>query len=147
MTHLCCCCRHDTSRLYGECAAVSFFCQENNFFSQNGKFSLNMQADGNLVLYQLNERYKTEQHIRPLRQTPVWSTDTWNHPEETKGFHVQRDHNMCVYAGHTCIWASLSHNDYYDRVRAVGGHVYLVLQDDGNLVLFDKLDNLVWAAR
>ena len=147
MLHLHCCCRHDTSRLYGECPAVSILCQEENFLSQNGKFSLNMQADGNLVVYKLNERYVTEQHCKPLRQTAFWSTGTWTYQEETKGLHVQRDHNMCIYAGDNCIWASLSVDDYEENVRALGGHVYLVLQDDGNLVLYDRLHKIVWVAK
>ena len=162
-----CYCRHDTSRLYAECDATSTLLEKENLFSPNGKFSLNMGCWGanlgNLILYQLNERYVVYQHSTPLHQMEIWSTvadliakdksdlhytyGRYDHiyTADIKKFVLQRDHNMCVYSGNTCQWAS--QNGYEHQVQSVGGYVYLHLHDDGNLVLYDRHHNRLWGTR
>ena len=82
--------------------------------SANKRFRLDMQSDGNLVLY------KEPEH------RPLWHTNTIN----TGGFraNLQRDGNFVVYTDKSVpIWNSRTQ----DR-----GLNYLQLQNDGNLVIY-----------
>ena len=83
--------------------------------SPNKRFRLDMQSDGNLVLY------KEPEH------RPIWHTDTVG----KGGFraNLQRDGNFVVYTESSVpIWNSHTQ----DRI----GNNYLMLQDDGNLVIY-----------
>ena len=82
--------------------------------SPSKRFRLNMQSDGNLVLY------KEPEH------RPIWHTNTIN----TGGFraNLQRDGNFVVYTDKSVpIWNSRTQHR---------GENYLQLQNDGNLVIY-----------
>ena len=82
--------------------------------SANKRFRLNMQSDGNLVLY------KEPEH------RPIWHTDTVGRG----GFraNLQHDGNFVVYTESSVpIWNS--------RTQDIGRN-YLTVQDDGNLVIY-----------
>jgi hypothetical protein len=81
--------------------------------STNGKYALKMQADGNLVLYKGTQ--------------VLWSSKT-NHTDADHAT-MQADGNFVVYdAGNTPHWAS--------GTNGKNNNPYLILQDDGNLVIY-----------
>jgi Fibronectin type III domain len=81
--------------------------------SANGRYSLTMQEDGNLVVYADDGR-------------PLWHSRTWGQPGTR--VQLQPDGNLVAYAAddrsawHSATWG---HSD-----------LRLVMQDDGNLVLY-----------
>ena len=86
--------------------------------SANKRFRLNMQSDGNLVLY------KEPEH------RPIWHTNTIN----TGGFraNMQSDGNFVLYTEKSVpIW-----NSRTQHIR----RNYLMLQNDGNLVIYAFAD-------
>ena len=90
-----------------------------SLISSNKRFHLNMQSDGNLVLY------KEPEHL------PIWHTNTIN----IGGFraNLQRDGNFVVYTDKSVpIWNSRTQ----DR-----GENYLKVQNDGNMVIYAKDEN------
>lgn len=88
--------------------------------SQDGRYRLVMQSDGNLVLYSPNR--------------PIWSTGTSGRPANR--FIVQDDGNMVLYGPSNYYWAS--------GTNGRGGTV-LVVQDDGNLVLYNPQGRPIWS--
>jgi LysM domain len=99
--------------------------------SSNGKYTLIMQGDGNLVLY-------TESN------TPVWATKT-----QGKGAvraSLQDDGNLVLYTKEQDRWF---HKDAAAAVWAShtsGEDVRLVLQDDRNLVIYTADGRALWAS-
>ena len=91
--------------------------------SPNGHYRLNMQSDGNLVLYWGNHA--------------LWESKTSGH----RGDHVvmQSDGNLVIDQANRFIWASGS---------ARPGHkaYYLGLQNDGNLVIDTLTGSPIWAS-
>ncbi|MFF7632298.1 ricin-type beta-trefoil lectin domain protein [Kitasatospora sp. NPDC008050] len=84
---------------------------------------LDMQGDGNLVLYSVTHR-------------ALWSTVTWGHPGATAT--MQPDGNLVVYdASHNALWAS-----------GTNGHnsAHAVLQADNNFVVYDNQNNALWSS-
>ena len=99
--------------------------------SPSGRFHLDMQYDGNLVLYRTDDN------------KPIWHSDTWARDQYGNGGGLyailQKDGNFVVYApGQRPTWAS----------KTVGrGDNYVRVQDDGNLVIYTKGTNAVqWAS-
>jgi aryl-phospho-beta-D-glucosidase BglC (GH1 family) len=91
--------------------------------SDNGRFALVYQDDGNLVLYETDG-------------VPLWDTHTWGTDPGVVA--MQSDGNLVVYDGAgTPLWDS-----------GTWGHEVegLVLQDDGNLVIYDVAGAAVWAS-
>jgi hypothetical protein len=91
--------------------------------SPSGRFVLQMQCDGNLVL-----RYPGN--------LPHWASDTAGGPGSV--LQMQNDGNAVVYsAGHVARWAT-----------GTAGHpgARLALQDDGNLVVVAKGNIPIWAS-
>jgi len=99
--------------------------------SRNGKYTLVMQGDGNLVLY-------TESN------TPVWATRT-----QGKGAvraSLQDDGNLVLYTKEQERWF---HKDAPAPVWAShtsGENVTLVLQDDRNLVIYTSDGRALWSS-
>lgn len=99
--------------------------------SRNGKYTLIMQGDGNLVLY-------TESNA------PVWATRT-----QGKGAvraSLQDDGNLVLYTKQQESWF---HKDAPAPVWAShtsGENVTLVLQDDRNLVIYASDGHALWAS-
>lgn len=92
-------------------------------WSQNGKYLLWMQRDGNLVLYNWTT-FK-----------PIWYSNTYNKPVviaimQSDGNFVEYDINNKFY------WASNTQNN---------SGAYLVVQDDGNCVIYNKIGSPKWA--
>jgi len=86
-------------------------------FSPNGKFTLVMQGDGNLVLYTTDTG------------KVVWSSNTWNTPTLVTHAIMQNDGNfVCYDANGKEYWSSKTWNH---------AGAFVVLQDDGNLVVRD----------
>ncbi|MEU4196961.1 hypothetical protein AB0E69_34025 [Kribbella sp. NPDC026611] len=86
--------------------------------SQNGVFTLLMQADGNAVLYK--------------GRTALWGTMT---NRRASSLVMQRDGNLVVISGRTRIWASNT---------AGSTNARLAVQNDSNLVLYNSRSKPVW---
>jgi hypothetical protein len=89
--------------------------------SQDGRFKLVLQADGNLVLYWPNR--------------PMWATNTVESGASAAKF--QSDGNFVLYKDGTPIWASNT---------AGNPGALVVMQDDGNLVVYTTSGTPLWAA-
>jgi hypothetical protein len=97
--------------------------------SNNGRYILTMQADGNLVQYE----------GMPYAPSAVWATNTFALPPFFRPIRadMQQDGNLVLYtASNIPAWAS--NTDGHSGAR-------LVLQDDRNLVIYDANDRPVWA--
>lgn len=100
--------------------------------SPNGRYTLWMQTDGNLVLY----------HDSIDVSTAYWSTDTWWLPDNERPVcaPMQSDVNFVLYDGNGIPrWASGTWGPGYVAP-------YIVLQDDGNLVIYHNGTRPVWAS-
>ncbi len=94
--------------------------------SCDGRFTLAMQADGNLVLYQNGVG-------------ALWASNTW-HPTESTGYTavMQDDGNFVLYEnGAQALWDS-----------GTPGHPgsYLAIQDDGNVVVYAAGGTPLWVS-
>ncbi|MGO9560234.1 MAG: peptidoglycan-binding protein [Acidimicrobiales bacterium] len=89
--------------------------------SSNGVYHLYMQRDGNFVLY--------------ANGKATWWTNTGHHPGAVIDF--QRDGNLVIYFDHRALWASGTWRDG-------GAGNYLVVQDDGNVVIYNGANKVLW---
>ncbi|NEW05333.1 lectin [Paenibacillus sp. SYP-B3998] len=87
--------------------------------SKNGLYTLAMQFDGNLVLYG--------------RGTALWDTHTYGNPHVTEARLVYSGYFGLLGDDRDFYWTS-NNRDYVPGIL-------LVLQDDGNLVLYSKYDS------
>jgi hypothetical protein len=87
--------------------------------SADGRFTLILQGDGNLVLYKPGGR-------------PIWATGTSGPVTEAV---MQQDGNFVLYTPQGPIWASNTQ-----------GNNVLVAQNDGNLVMYNGAGGAVWAS-
>lgn len=97
--------------------------------SNNGRYILTMQADGNLVQYE----------GMPSAPRAVWATNTWTLPAAARPTRadMQRDGNFVLYnATGNPAWATDTWNNPGAR---------LVLQDDRNLVIYNSSNRALWA--
>jgi hypothetical protein len=97
--------------------------------SENGAYTLIYQDDGNLVLYENSG------------PTPIWASGT---VDDNPGVaQMQYDGNFVVYDGdNTPVWAS-------DTSGYDGYPITTVVLDDGNLVVYDSIDDpppVLWSA-
>jgi DNA-binding beta-propeller fold protein YncE len=100
------------------------------FTSSDGRWSLIMQFDGNLVLYSSSN-------------AAVWDTKTFSRGTGPFRLAVQEDGNLVVYQKGTCspsdaLWAS------HTSGRGQGPYE-LVLQNDRNVVLYDARRAVIWS--
>jgi hypothetical protein len=92
--------------------------------SLDGRFTLIMQGDANLVLY------------GPDHQA-LWASGTAGHGGIWDAI-MQTDGNLVVYDGHNhALWATGTNGKQ-------GAHV--IVQNDGNLVVYDGANHAVWAS-
>ncbi|MFY7829843.1 MAG: hypothetical protein ACOVQ4_22095 [Flectobacillus sp.] len=85
--------------------------------STNGKYYVTLQSDGNVVLYK--------------GEKALWATGTSS--QDVYGIFVQRDGNLVAYrGGDRPTWAS-------NTADRGGRETFLMMQDDGNLVLYKRL--------
>jgi hypothetical protein len=91
--------------------------------SENGDFWLEMQGDGNAVIYEWGF----------WSNDVIWSSNTRGNNE----FAVQSDGNLVIYEGTNVKWASGSSS---------GSPGKLVMQNDGNLVFYTSWGGLIWHA-
>jgi outer membrane protein assembly factor BamB len=90
--------------------------------SPGGQYSLVVQDDGNLVLYDQDGQ-------------AVWAAGTDG--REVASATMQDDGNLVLYsANNEAVWAS----DTYGNERA-----YLVVQDDRNVVIYSADGTSIWA--
>jgi len=99
--------------------------------SKNGKWTLVMQNDGNLVEY--------KQH-----RGAVWASNTWRRGANGGSGNkmvLQNDGNLVIYdSRNSAIWAS---NTWTSQWRSKYPF-YLYLQHDGHLIIKDKNGNIHW---
>lgn len=87
--------------------------------SADGRYTLVMQTDGNLVEY--------------VADQPVWASGTY---DPGSVLQAQADGNVVIYGpGHVAVWATNT-----DQPGSV-----LVVQDDGNIVVYAPGHTAVWA--
>ena len=67
--------------------------------SSNGKYTLRMQEDGNLVVYQ-------QLHANCGNNIPIWESRTNNKGVEPFRLEMQSDNNLCIYGKGKRTWAS-----------------------------------------
>jgi len=89
--------------------------------SDNGRFSLDMQADGNLVLYGAG--------------LVLWDSGTVHDAPDYAI--LQGDGNFVIYKGLRPLWSS-------GTDQATRGLYTLTVQDDGNVVLYSPADKPLW---
>ncbi len=113
--------------------------------SCGGRTLLAMQGDGNLVVYSAGGK-------------ALWSSGTQNHPGSKLA--VQDDGNVVVYSpGGQALWWSGNTPAHApcgldaamnltvgQTVKSCNQQFGLVMQDDGNLVLYGNQGNAVWAS-
>lgn len=87
--------------------------------SNNGRYQLILQEDGNLVLYEVKRA--------------LWSSRT--NGKAVSRCVMQSDGNLVIYGFNKAIWAS--------RTDGNAG-AYLIVQDDGNVVIYVN-DKSIWA--
>lgn len=92
--------------------------------SSNGKFELFLQNDGNLVLYKQGRA--------------IWALNRYRPYGVVRKAVMQTDGNFVLYEGSKVIWATNTYRSNRDA--------YLVLQNDGNLVMYRKTGGAIWAS-
>lgn len=92
--------------------------------SPNGRYHLEIQGDGNVVVYD--------------NSSAIWATGT--NGSGIRGFDVQSDGNLVIYRASdgAAIWASNT---------AGRSPRNLAMQDDGNLVLYATDGSAIWASK
>jgi hypothetical protein len=106
-----------TDRLHpGESLTV-----DGSITSPNGRSTLILQGDGNLVLYRSDG-------------VPHWASGTYG--QEVGQALMQDDGNFVMYGPGGAIWASHTHGN---------PGAWLIIQDDGNVVIYGPDGNPLWA--
>lgn len=99
-----------------------------NLLTNNGYYSLAMQSDGNLVIYRLAGE----------SATPLWSTGragTYSYVA------MQNDGNLALYnSNNAWSWTSKTGG------RTVDSRYKLVLQENGELDIYDPSNKIIWYA-
>lgn len=91
--------------------------------SCNGRYSLQHQTDGNVVLYDLQDNNRV-------------LFATWTQGQATSALWMQTDGNLVLYSGDSrALWYSGTNAD---------GESFLSVQNDGNLVLYNEYHRPLW---
>ena len=93
------------------------------FYSDSRRCYIELQTDGNLVLY------------RAFDRKPFWDSGTQG--KDIPNVQFQTDGNLVMYdKGGSAVWSSGTHNKGAKRV---------VMQDDGNFVMYNGDGKSVWS--
>jgi hypothetical protein len=115
-------CADSTASTCGTLTANHELTANQSLVSCSGAFSLTMQGDGNLVLYQSG--------------TALWATNTSGSGADEAI--LQGDGNLVIYnSSGTAEWASGT---------AGNSGAYLDVQNDGNLVIYSASGTALWAS-
>ncbi len=110
---------HNTFNTPSALSAGSKLNDGQELLAANGMYRLNMQSDGNLVIYSPHQS--------------IWSSGT----QGGKFVVMQQDGNLVIYSGQKALWASQTNS----RVPCT-----LVMQSDGNLVIYNASGHPIWAS-
>ena len=100
-----------------------------NYFSDNKKYFLTFQNDGNLVLYKIIDN----------KNIYTWATMTINSDKKGIKCVFQADGNFVIYnALNIAVWATMTNNKSADNIR---------IQDDGKLVMYSSNYKVLWKAQ
>lgn len=109
---------------------VAILPNDGRIFSNNKRFQLVMQRDGNLVVY--------------FDGNPLWSTGTSNKGSLAgtgNWLAMQTDANLVIYdSDNKPVW-------WPPNIAGTGrGPFKMIMQDDGNLVIYDSVNAVIWAS-
>lgn len=97
--------------------------------SDNGEFKLITQNDGNLVIYDKNNK-------------PIWSTNTINWGKPPYKTIMQNDGNLVLYdSTGKPAWSSAGTKEW---TKGAGGPYTMKLTDMGNITTYDKNNVINW---
>ncbi len=97
--------------------------------SMNGRFTLVLQSDGNLVLSDTSKGGKM-----------LWTSKSGNNLSGVYALTFKSDGNLILYNTknpNKVLWTT--------KTTVSGNHNYLVLQRDGNLALYSNTNKLLWS--
>ena len=111
-----------------------------DLISENMKYKLIVQPDGNLVLYKIpNDAIGTPGPLDSAHA--IWSSQTWQKGTGPYSLVMQHDNHLCLYDRHgTCTWASKTHGKGSGKAMAM-------MQEDGNFVMYDVNGTALWCTR
>lgn len=109
--------------------------QNSEYFSNNDKFYLNVQSDGNLVLYKKDENIGK---INEKRDEAIWTSNTFNKGNEPYMLAIEEDGTLAIYDNN---WTMLWMADF-DKNENLPYN--LVVSDEGQMQLNDNKGNLMW---
>jgi hypothetical protein len=100
--------------------------------SNNNCYYIEMQGDGNLVIYSTPDR---------VPRKPIWSSNTYNKsPYKPFRFMMQDDGNLVMYdTRNVVVWVSNSE-------RKGSSPYHLVMQNDGSLAVYDANNRCTWTS-
>jgi hypothetical protein len=115
-----------TDRLISGTGAINGYMQQNQkLVSKSGAYELDMQLDGNLVIYTASRQ-------------AIWATGTNGKGTAPFELAMQADGTLAVFGSTSSLWST--------GAKAGTAPYTLIMQDDGNLVVYDALDQAVWAS-
>ena len=115
-----------TDRLISGTGAINGYLQQNQKLVSNSKaYEVDMQSDGNLVIYTANRQV-------------VWATGTNGKGTAPYELAMQADGNLVVSGSTNTVWST--------GAKAGTAPFTLIMQDDANLVVYDSLNKAVWAS-
>ena len=115
-------------------AQNTYLYANSSIYSPNGVYRLIFQTDGNLVLYKNGTQV-------------IWDTNTENcipTPYAAYTTRFQPDGNLVVYYTTT---PGLQEIAVWDTNTQGHPNARLVVQDDGNVVIYDSNNRVLWAVR
>jgi hypothetical protein len=106
--------------------------QDEKLTSKNGKYYVNMQSDGNFVLYSKGGMNgKTSDNA-------IWSSGTNGKGTSPYKIQMQEDGNLVLYdSKNNAQWSSNTNGKGTAPFK-------VIVQDDGNFVLYDSKNTAIW---
>lgn len=102
--------------------------QNSSLKSENKKYKLVLQTDGNLVIYE-NET------------TPIWATHT--NGKGGNRLDMQDDGNLVLYnVEKSPLWSTDTYQGGPDKTGS-----FVILENDGTLVLFNAKGHAIWTSK